>query len=357
AYLLKTDAEGNQLWDIIIGSTQDYIAKDIALDSEGRICVVVDYVTDGNTTNIRLIRISDDTSSASKLDSVSVGVSGVNDNARSITVISDGSYIVAGSRYPDFLDNPFEGNDVKIASWRFTSQLQPFETAAWNFNVSGFSDYSEVIAIHEGTVRPFYAFGSTNTQNLSGVVNSNPVTANFYAGSVENLGDVGAPIGRGNTNQQNYLVAARKIPGQRYLLLGTSSSASIANRFEAEGDLYFAVVKEEPNNPFLEFEFPKDLNLGGNNLIPRDIAGTQTGNVLVCADVNTPDRGTNILIVKLTADGSRVWSRILNAAGNYKSSRVMELPDGRILVLGTAGLINQRKILLMKLNANGEFLP
>jgi len=356
AYVVKTDAEGNQLWEIILAGTTDYLAKDIIIDSQDRICVALDYLADATTTNVRLIRIIDNGSQATKLDSVSVGVAGFNENVKSISVISDGSYILAGSSFQQ--SSEFDVNDVKIASWRFDSNLIPFTSAQWNFNVSGFSNYSEVTAIFQGTSSPFYAFGSTNTVNLTGVNNQNPITANLYAGSVETFGDVGAPIGRGSTDRQNFLTAVKKVTGNRYILLGTHNSASSQsnNRFNEQGDIYFTLVKEELSNPFLAFENPKALNLG-INLVPRDISESSNGNVLIGADQITLERGTNIMIYKLDAAGLRIWERSINVNGDYSVAKIHELADGKILIIGTAGLINQSKLMLAKLNQNGEFLP
>jgi hypothetical protein len=357
AYVVKTDSEGNQLWDIVLNADTDYFPKDIIIDNQGRVCVVVNYFSDATTTNVRLIRIADNGTQANKIDSVSVGVSGFNENVNTITAVTDGSYILAGSTFQQFAE--FDVNDVKIASWRFDSNLVPFSGASWNFNVSGFSNYSEVTAIFQGTTSPFYAFGSTNTVNLTGVNNQNPITSNLYAGSVETFGDVGAPIGRGNSTTQNFLTAVKKISGNRYLLLGTSNNASSQsiNRFNEQGDIYFALVKEELSNPFLAFENPKNLNLG-SALVPRDIAESKGGSILICAEnlQNIP-RGSNIMIYKLDAAGIKIWERIIDVSGDYSAAKIYELSDGKILMLGTAGLINQRKMMLVKLNQNGEFLP
>ena len=91
--------------------------------------------------------------------------------------------------------------------------------------------------------------------------------------------------------------------------------------------------------------------------MPRDISESSNGNVLIGADQITLERGTNIMIYKLDAAGLRIWERSINVNGDYSVAKIHELADGKILIIGTAGLINQSKLMLAKLNQHGDFLP
>jgi hypothetical protein len=75
---------------------------------------------------------------------------------------------------------------------------------------------------------------------------------------------------------------------------------------------------------------------------------------------NTPaDKNTNLALTKLTRELTKAWQipLIFGGESNDFAGSVSELPDGRILVVGTmtvGGLSGQKKMVLMKLNADGK---
>ncbi len=77
---------------------------------------------------------------------------------------------------------------------------------------------------------------------------------------------------------------------------------------------------------------------------------------LVVADFSRTANNTDILFLKL--DGSLKNPIYFGGNGNDRASEVVELPDGRVLILGTMQLGNppeQYKIALIKVNSDGKF--
>jgi hypothetical protein len=62
-------------------------------------------------------------------------------------------------------------------------------------------------------------------------------------------------------------------------------------------------------------------------------------------------------LIKTNLNSEEQWSVNMGSFDqNSVGASVLELPDGRILVLGTIELETQNKIGLMKVNSQGEFL-
>lgn len=360
AYVVKTDAEGNQLWDIVLGATVNYFAKDIIVDNIGRICVALDFQADASSTDVRIIRLQDNGSSAAKIDSVSIGVPNENDNVNSIRAVSDGTYMILGRTFPvNFNLNP-DINTINFAFWRTDANLNILDPNIWT-PVIGTSDFDDCITVFEGSAHPFFVVGSTNATNVPGVENR-PQSINFFAVGINNNGSNIGPIATGN-DFQNLLRAAKENPFtgtglKQFLLIGTSNNlgTNIIDQAEVAGDIFISQLLEEPTGFKLRFVNPKALNIG-TNLIPKDIAFSQSGGSVLCADEQVLGRGINAVVARLDVNGGLIWRKSIGTVGNYKAARIIELNDGRIIVVGTAGLINHNKMMLIKINQDGQFLP
>jgi hypothetical protein len=70
--------------------------------------------------------------------------------------------------------------------------------------------------------------------------------------------------------------------------------------------------------------------------------------------------GTDIYLVKLNNSGRELFSREFGGVGDDFVGAVTELPNGRILIIGTmtlGGVEGQTKIALIKLNPEGRLAP
>ena len=81
--------------------------------------------------------------------------------------------------------------------------------------------------------------------------------------------------------------------------------------------------------------------------------------MLLTNDNTVSNVDTNLALTKLTRELTKAWQVPLIFGGESSDfvGSVSELPDGRILVVGTmtvGGLSGQKKMVLMKLNAEGK---
>jgi hypothetical protein len=84
----------------------------------------------------------------------------------------------------------------------------------------------------------------------------------------------------------------------------------------------------------------------------------QTGYLLVAnQELNLGNiMTTNIVLARLRFSGEVVWTTQFGVDDSYKAAKIEELPNGRILIVGTGTLGNQEKMMLLKVNSDGQFL-
>jgi hypothetical protein len=84
----------------------------------------------------------------------------------------------------------------------------------------------------------------------------------------------------------------------------------------------------------------------------------QTGYLLVAnQELNLGNvMTTNIVLARLRFSGEVVWTTQFGVDDSYKAAKVEELPNGKILIVGTGTLGNQEKMMLLKVNSDGQFL-
>lgn len=84
----------------------------------------------------------------------------------------------------------------------------------------------------------------------------------------------------------------------------------------------------------------------------------QTGYLLVAnQELNLGNIVTsNIVLARLRFSGEVVWTTQFGVDDSYMAAKVEELPNGKILIVGTGTLGNQKKMMLLKVNSEGQFL-
>jgi hypothetical protein len=81
------------------------------------------------------------------------------------------------------------------------------------------------------------------------------------------------------------------------------------------------------------------------------------GFVLACSMAQTPDRGnggTDVVLIKIDAFGNYKWDKLLGGSGNEVATSIRELSDGSLLISGTSTISNVSSMFIIRADANGD---
>lgn len=346
-YLAKVDPKGQVLWEKNLGGTLDEEARDIELMADGNLVLVANVAITPTDRDFIIMTLTQD---GNKIDSVSFGVeAGLDDDAISVTELNDG-FMVCGSKAK--ATSSLTATDTRDAiQVRFTRTLGPYPI--WT---DSYSQGDNDVAIKAIQVSPNnnIIFGYTNGSNANDINNS----INYW---VYNLNSFGVPQSQnkiGSPLENEFMGSVTLSPailGEGYLLSG------IAVNPTGNNSIYLVKHSATPswNINDVQFERSLDDNLGdvpNNRVFATPSFGT--GFLLLTNRLNSAGN-TDMYLTKVDSRGQRLWDSpvILGGEANDFAGAISELPDGRIMVLGTikvGGLNGQDKIVLMKLNSSGR---
>jgi len=350
-YLTKADADGNTLWERLLGDYTEN-AKDIepiiAGTYAGGFLILSNKVIDvssGNTI-IKILRVDAD---GNKIDSLELNNVYLPSNfGNSITTLSDGGFIVTGNSTDtnvlladNGLVDPVDQTD--LLSLRYSESFLP--DPSWQKSFSGAPEAMGV-KIFEINATQFYFAGYSN--EIHGGESSTPANFDFdfLFVKLNGQGSNSAPTYSGMPGEQEKMNAIAKSGLGEYFAVGSVTSASGTPRVFASRIVgnFSTVDPITPTN-----------TIDGE---AKAVAASGANKVLILGDLITSGGSRDIWLTKVTRDfvNEPGFPITFGASGDDDtSSAVTELPNGDIVVLGTMNLVNQNKIALIKLKGNGEF--
>ncbi|HEY3404801.1 MAG TPA: hypothetical protein VGK59_15535 [Ohtaekwangia sp.] len=368
--LIKVDDKGNILWQKKYGTPNvNEGPQDIEPTVNGGQFLILSNMflgTDPSTNegkyDFKVIRIEED---GTKIDSMVFNNNGGDWETqfmRSITPISNGGFVTTGNSTDETIFDPD----------KVPPSVDLEELIILTFN----SDYSQYLS--QNPVSPGEQFGSGIKIFEDGndadrffwfcYLDQKPASheaenSNFATFSFGLSGQLEVPppgsesaVFSGVDGTDEILVSVCKVPnslGGGFYELGTSRSSSTAT----SGTLYFSRRGPNLTKTSEGFVLNKEGNPLGGNLSAVDVAPAKVvEGFLVLANEQT-STGSTIRLTRLTSSSREEWSTNFGSFGRFNSgAKVAELPDGRIFVLGTIALETQKKVALIKVNRNGEFL-
>lgn len=339
-YLVKVGEQGNTLWEKVLGGSSEN-AKDIEPISFGT--YAGGYLITTNTFNVlgipvfKVLRLGSD---GNKIDSV-VFEQYESQFSNSITSLADGGFIVTGntadtSALPSETIEPLV--DLQdLISVRFDEgrTINPL----WKGPFGGESRVMGVKII-EGAANEFYFAGFSDKKAFTGDTNND---YNFWFTALSANGDPLADF-HSSQNQNEILSGIAKSPSGIFLAVGTLTNGTNPSK------LYAATI----NSNFTSID-NEGTTISIDDLEGVAVCSSGVGEFLVLGNKIEPG-GRNIWIAKVDRNLTAEFELIFGGANNDDTgSTVAELPNGDIVILGTMNLVNQNKIALIKLNANGEF--
>lgn len=363
-YLVKVDGQGMVVWQRTFGSIGDDFAKDIELTPDNKVIIAAESQKGPNDRDVYIKIIGTD---GSPLDSVRFGLKTIDnlesdEEVNSLSLIP-GGFIISGSTTAVKTQKSIKPNDTRDAMHlRFTSGLDIVDenTGLWKYT-SGLDDSEDVlIKLIQVSTSQYYGFGYTNT------IRSNNRDFKYWAFS---LGATGDPTNNGtelldvigNPLENEKLSGVIESPiqsGEGYILSGIKSSTNDESQsfiVKLQKKLF---VPGEDN--VLSEESPTVLGVGvGGQSRMTSLAG---GGFLLLTDSKVGSNDNlNISLVKLSNTFLKVWQEPIfyGGIGDDFAGTVLELPDGKIVIVGTmtlGGLTGQgqTKMVLIKLNSSGK---
>ncbi|MCA6379159.1 MAG: hypothetical protein IM606_09705 [Cytophagales bacterium] len=359
-YVARVGVNGRIVWEKTFGLSLDEEAKDIEISFDKSSLIVV-----GNSEksvgerDIFLIRLTLD---GVAIDSTRQGLklpSGqeADDNAFSVTQINQGlfnpaGFIVAGATTGlNFATIATDKTDPMHL--RFNNNLVRISNPTWSdrptFTTGGFVGEEVAVKVIQRSSNDYYVFGYSNGGDGD---------FNFLRyGRTDLGGEFGSPrntdIGISNADEKlNSVSISPAQLGLGFMLSGISQTSS--------GGYSYLVKLGSP----LSWN---DSDVTFRQILPLDKAAKQrsvnysslTNGYFVASD-KAGANGTDIYLVKLDNAGKKLFESEFGGVGDDFVGAVTELPNGRILIIGTmtlGGVEGQTKIALLKLNPEGRLAP
>lgn len=365
-YIVRVSAEGDLLWESRIGDPNNSLdvwnSKDIEPTSDGNFLILTDYKKKSSEAtsygDLKLIKISPN---GTVLDSVSFGTP-ANDFGRSITPLPDGGFIVSGTT--EFtatfnLANEPDPDLGDIFNYRVDANLVLLESNAWSPREHGYGSNLDVAVKAVESQTGYYVFGYTNS-TLAGDLNPNERLGLFYFGrdALGSLGKVWYPgnIINVNDTEINSVQPVNAAMGGGFLIIGTSiNNVGVSEMFVAR--MRLSLTFQDPLSGDATFynTIPLGRNIRGVSAATSTIG--EQGFLLLGNEVRSTG-ALNFWLTKIDQSGKVLWSTTFGSeAEDDMAAAVTELPDGKVVMLGTMGLAdNQFKMALIKLNRKGQLL-
>jgi hypothetical protein len=348
-YVVKINQKGEVLWQNTYGSNaRNEEAKDIELLKNGELIIAGNSKPKNVTTqsDVYLLKLNQD---GGFVDSVRQGTITSFENVSSVTEVTTASdsseLIVAGS----ISGTSGNAQDTDAMHMRFKidknlNKLKRVSELEWktrpsfsSFGLPGVESATKVVQYDDNT---FYVFGTSNQLGKS----------DFWYYSLSNKAN--APINStliGKSDQDEVLTSVTLSKDQTSVVLAGTRQGSIVTVL-----LRFPLL---PISPFT----PTDLKLSeGDQYSQPRLAIGQTGYWV--AAQKTSASTSDIVLARTNVDGTRNFEHLFGESLLSQSGSVAELPDGRVVTIGTMALggvgnNSQLKMVFMKLNSSGRLAP
>lgn len=353
-YVVKTDWDGNVIWTRRLDGSND-AAKDIEFSNEGGYIILAETRDASDNADVKIVKIDRDGNEVASVVYGSPVQNGVfpNDYPETITYISD-SYIVTGTT--EYVSGAGGGtaNSTDALHLRFDFDLLLFDAGRFYFS-TGESENDYGIKTVKLNDDRFYLFG-TSQISYEGPVNDD---FNFWFFGMNNGGVQSGRkgiIGQDLNGVDEKLHAVCPAFSNGFFLVGTytnnltNSDIYIAQLYESGGEL----TKAQGGGNLAIYNGSE-----ARNIVPVAVCQSYFSKrgFLIAGNEGEPD-ATNIWLSKVDETGMLLWSTRFgsnNARNNDQAGAVAELPDGKIIVLGTVNLnVTNLKMALFKLNGEGR---
>jgi hypothetical protein len=369
--LIKVDARGEIIWQKRYGilDSDDEIAQDLEPTADGNFLILsntfygTDPATNDNIYDFKVLRVRGDGSVADSMYFHNNGDKWNTQFAYGITALSNGGFVVTGNSSDEniYYDPPNAQSDLEDLfaigfNGDFTRAWTTVEDAIPPNPPAGISLGEHIgsgIKVFEKSPSEFYWF--TYSDGLRPADTQYESNLNAWTLNADGL-SIGEVLFSGDAVRQERLASVIQVPaalGGGYYEFGTSAvNNGIVVNPDAWGDLYFC--RRNSTRGLVNEGLVTGLS---GTFLAHAVAPAVYSNGFLLLGHEQTTLGSTIRLIQVDQSSVPRWSVTFGAFDkNSRGAAVAELPDGRILVLGTIELETQRKIALFKLNAQGELL-
>ncbi|QHT65257.1 T9SS type A sorting domain-containing protein [Rhodocytophaga rosea] len=342
-WIVKTDASGNKLWDKTFGtSNSDALTAAIQTWDGG-------YLLGGYTNAGQGGDKSEPTRGGMDYWIVKTDASGnklwdkrfggtATDELKSILQLSDGNYLLAG------ISNSNQGGDKSqnSKSWNSGGSYPDFyDTWLVKINSSGVKLWDKTIGTYDD--EKFGAVvASADGGYLVAVSYFTPLVEQYFVYyKVDSNGNVQWSGSAGNADGENVVTSAIQTQDGGYLVAGYSSSNAGPGKMEnSKGGRDYFVVKLTGNgvkqwNKTIggssSDELSQVLQLSDNDYL---LSGTSYSPM--SGDKTENSAGADYWLVKLDANGNKLWDKTFGGSGDDKLKSLLQTVDKGYLLSGTS---------------------
>ncbi|HRJ30502.1 MAG TPA: hypothetical protein PLV21_17585 [Cyclobacteriaceae bacterium] len=349
-YIVKTDLEGNELWNRTLGSTFNEEAADIESiiggPDAGNFLILSNFDRAADRTNMRLTVINSNGDSLKSYEYsqyLSLRGLSVTSSASGIMYISGlTTDIDAGSDKNVLLTTP-----PPILEDYLIIRLRNDYTIEFDDRIGGSYEGAAVKVVPSGSSFVYAAYSDELTS--SNLPDNNEHEHNFiFRLFLSNPTSAAVSLFSGSLNLDEKMIAFTDKPlFNTFCAIGTQSDFNGANR-----KAYATVVSSSLSSVIAEGV----VLSGPNEYEGVAVSAASTSYLMLANEINSANR-RDIVFIKMSTGLVPEFTIKFGAVDNDdRGAAVAELPSGDILILGTMQLAGQQdKIALIKLRPNGTF--
>lgn len=373
-YVVKVDANGHELWNKKFGlpDKSDKV-KDIELHSDGRIVIVGETEMAVGNRDVYIKTISQD---GLPLDSARAGLNSgsvdTDEEVNSVSIIKGGMF--GGIAFPaGFMvtgsttlvkDNSVVSDLHDAMALRFDNSLVKLPEIdpgkpIWTGSRYGFNGDDVAVKAYEFDPATIYFFGYSNRVVETAYLGD----YNFWYYTLSANGGAGFSNYFGKASEDELLNSVEIVfdhAGVRFVLSGTAESSGGSVQSYVAG-LPSPLSFTANDTDILKEKNPSVIATSFDKLLKVKVVGSGSDSYLsISNDTRVLNQGFSIALTKLNSDLIGVSEPLIfGGEGDDFAGSVAELPNGRILLMGTmtvgqSSTIGQKKMVLMKLNSEGK---
>ncbi|MFN6946474.1 MAG: hypothetical protein ACK4ND_16120 [Cytophagaceae bacterium] len=318
ALIIKTDKNGNKIWEKTVGGEKNGEARDVKVGSDGSY-VVLGYCTNADGfTDFLLMRFN---SGGAVLDSLTFGMGERNEIGTYIKITEDKNYLLGG-----IVTNEDNTSDMYFVKTDLSSKL-------WERKYGLVGEMDEIGSIDEiengnliicGTVR---RGGTTDMR----VVKADP------------FGNLMWDYAFGFGNNRNETGKCLKVLADGYIVVGTSYDTP-----DGKGDVFLVKLNRQGIS-----QWEKKIG-GAGEQIGNSIDLTGDNGYIITGSSEKSQDHHNIYLLKVNSEGNTSWEESFGGGGMNSGNYVKTTKDKGYLILGTTDIVNNSIINMIKTNASGR---